>query len=331
MARSDLLINLFKAETAGDRPSFSRAAEAIIAEERAKKHHVLADRLSTALKSNGNGGVNGVTSEKKVNLSSNVGNLVADVSPERSFQQLILPSDVEQAARELVEEQRRVELLRAHNLEPRHRILLAGPPGNGKTSFAEALANELMYPLLVVRYEGVIGSYLGETTQRLHSLMDFARTRRCVLFFDEFDTVGKERGDEHDSGEIKRVVSTLLLQLDDLPSHVVLVTASNHPELLDRAVWRRFELRLELPMPTRAARERWFESLEKSFEESIGFKPRTLADKTSGLCFAELEQFALDVRRQYVLGLPDAKVSKIVKDRLNQYKARFSPRNARRG
>ncbi|MGP4763358.1 AAA family ATPase, partial [Klebsiella pneumoniae] len=89
----------------------------------------------------------------------------------------------------------------------------------------------------------LIGSYLGETSGRLKAMLDYARTRRCVLFFDEFETLGKERGDTHETGEIKRVVSSLLLQLDDLPDYVVVVAASNHPELLDSAVWRRFQLR----------------------------------------------------------------------------------------
>lgn len=126
---------------------------------------------------------------------------------------------------------------------------MTGEPGNGKTSLAEGIAHALAVPLVVARYDGLIASYLGETSSRLAKLFDYVRTRACVLFFDEFDTVGKERGDAHETGEIKRVVSSLLLQIDSLPSHVVVVTATNHPELLDRAVWRRFQLRLELPPP----------------------------------------------------------------------------------
>src|SRR3712207_6872521 len=95
----------------------------------------------------------------------------------------------------------------------------------------------------------MIGSYLGETAGRLKRVFEYARTTPCVLFFDEFDTIGKERGDVHETGEIKRVVSSLLLQIDALPSYVTVVVASNHPELLDRAVWRRFQLRLYLPPP----------------------------------------------------------------------------------
>ena len=86
-----------------------------------------------------------------------------------------------------------------------------------------------MVPLIVARYDGLIGSYLGETASRLRRLFDFARSRACVLFFDEFDTLGKERGDVHETGEIKRVVSSLLMQIDSLPDHVFVITAMNHP------------------------------------------------------------------------------------------------------
>src|ERR1700691_136147 len=123
-----------------------------------------------------------------------------------------------------------------------------------------------MVPMIVARYEGLIGSYLGETASRLAKLFDYVRTRACVLFFDEFDTLGKERGDVHESGEIKRVVSSLLLQIDGLPSHVVVVTATNHPELLDRAVWRRFQLKLELARPTREQVTEWLTALDGRLE-----------------------------------------------------------------
>jgi len=148
----------------------------------------------------------------------------------------------------------RSELLRSHNIEPRNRVLLEGAPGNGKTSLAEAIAAESMLPFYAVRYEGIVSSFLGETAGRIDQVFEFARTRRCVLFFDEFDTIAKERADEHETGEIKRVVSTLLLQIDRLPSHVIVVAATNHGELLDRAAWRRFQLRLALQPPSRGRR-----------------------------------------------------------------------------
>jgi SpoVK/Ycf46/Vps4 family AAA+-type ATPase len=237
---------------------------------------------------------------------------------------VLLPADVLKATSELIEEQQRRDILRSYGLEPRHRVLLSGPPGNGKTTLAEAIAQELMVPLFVVRYEAVVGSFLGETSGRLKRLFDFARTHQCVLFFDEFDTLGKERGDTHETGEIKRVVSSLLLQIDALPSHVVVVTATNHAELLDRAVWRRFQLRLNLPGPTLEQRTAWFDRFQERLGSSLGMSPRTLATKLKVNSFSDLEQFCEDVHRRYVLMLPNSDIHAVISDRLEQWKNRVS-------
>ncbi|MDE0035654.1 MAG: ATP-binding protein [Deltaproteobacteria bacterium] len=318
MARADLLLDLVRAGAKGDHPLFRKSLEALVAEERAKQHHVLADRLAAHLNVGVPGNSHAPTSPVGRNGPST--DSFHQISPERRLGDLVLPPNVTRAAAELVEEFQRADLLRAHNLEPRHRVLLTGPPGNGKTSLAEVFATELAVPLFAVRYESVIASYLGETAVRLSRLFDEVRTRRCVLFFDEFDVVGKERGDIHETGEIKRVVSSLLLQIDDLPSHVVVVTATNHPELLDRAVWRRFQVRLNLPAPTSALAEEWFCRFEKRLGEGLGHKPAALAKVLKGLSFSELEQFALDVQRQYVLTLPEGDLHAIVAERINQWR-----------
>ncbi len=317
MARSDLLIDLVRAGATGNHPLFRRAVEALIVEERAKQHHVLADRLEDHLRSRNDGtGIVPLSSARHVEL------LVDERSSQRRLDDLVLPAVVRGAAKELIEEHRRTDLLRSHNLEPRHRVLLVGAPGNGKTSLAEALATELAAPLFAVRYEGVIASYLGETALRLAQLFDFVRTRRCVLFFDEFDVVGKERGDAHETGEIKRVVSSILLQLDALPSTVVVVTATNHPELLDRAAWRRFQLRLELPPPAARDITNWFVHFEQAHDFQLGYSALTLAKNLRGLSFAELEEFTSDILRRYVLQLPNADIKAITKERLAQWRMR---------
>jgi SpoVK/Ycf46/Vps4 family AAA+-type ATPase len=320
MARADLLLDIVRAGAEGDHELFRKALEALVSEERAKQHNVLADRLAALLNTNGS-----ATRFARPPMPNGEARSFFEVRPRRTFADLVLPANAMQACSELVEEHRRADLLRAHNVEPRHRVLLVGPPGNGKTSLAEAIAAELAVSLFVVRYESVIGSYLGETAVRLAKLFAQVRSERCVLFFDEFDVIGKERGDVHETGEIKRVVSSLLLQIDQLPSHVVVVTATNHSELLDRAVWRRFQLRLDLPVPGKGQRMTWL----SRFEQRAGFKFEYshdhLARRLEGLGFAEIEQFALDVRRRWVLALPSGDMRAIVADRLKQWSSRAAP------
>jgi hypothetical protein len=315
VARADLILGLVRSAGQHDDAAFTRTVEALIAEEREKRHHVLADRIEAALRRNGNG-------HGRANGFAGVAELepgpgVEIATPERTLDSLVLPRPVCLACEELIEEQERVELLRAHGLEPRHRLLLTGPPGNGKTSLAEAIAESLYLPFVRIRYEAVIGSFLGETSARLAKVFEFARTRRCVLFLDEFDAIAKERGDEHETGEIKRVVSSLLLFVDEVPSHVVLIAASNHPELLDRAAHRRFELRLDLPIPTHAQRAAYFETFLSSLTGNPGYTPRRLADSTEGASFSALHDLTLDIRRQHVLH-PDRDLRHLIEQRVRR-------------
>ena len=313
MARSDLIISLAKAANSGDRQAARKATESLIAEERAKKHTTLARRLNETLSGYQNG-------RKPVSEDNRASDLLIKTEPDRCLSSLILNDQVNKECQTLIEEQHRADLLRSYNLEPRNRMLVQGPPGNGKTSLAEAIAYELFLPLYTVRYEGLIGSYLGETSGRLARMFEFVRTQQCVLFIDEFDTIGKERGDENETGEIKRVVSSLLLQIDQLPSHVVVIVASNHPELLDRAVWRRFQLKLTLHKPTRAQLAGWFEHLLEETEEKPGYTPGSLAKYLYGLSFAEVEDFWMDVKRTWVLGKPSITLKQAISKRLSYWK-----------
>lgn len=314
MARADLLIDLVTAARTGADDDLRRIVEAVIAEEEAKQHHVLADRLRQALRASANGHY--VTSPPG---AADVPGGLQVRTPRSHLDDLVLPDRVITGVLELVEEQRRIELLRAHGLEPRHRMLLLGPPGTGKTTLGDAIAEALVLPLATLRYETVIGSFLGETGGRLAQVFAWARTRRCVLFLDEFDAIAKERGDEHETGEIKRVVSSLLMLIDELPSHVVVVAASNHPELLDRAAGRRFEMTLHLPSPTPESRQQWWGRYLESLPVKIKATPKSLAQRTPVENFAELEDLGQDIRRRLVLN-PDANASRVVNERIARWR-----------
>lgn len=321
MARADLLLALVQSGAGGDELNFRRAAEALIAEEEGKKHRVLASQLADALTRQTRSGSNVSPLARNEAASA----LFYELEPERRTTDLVLPSTVRAAVGELVEEHHRRDLLRSHGVEPRHRVLLSGPPGGGKTSLAEAVASELAVPLLTVRYEGLIGSFLGETASRLDTLFAAVRIRPCVLFFDEFDTIAKERGDTHETGEIKRVVSSLLLQADRLPSHVVVIAATNHAELLDRAVWRRMQLRLGLPQPTRAAKVEFLNSWASRNNVDLGLSPRSIADRLGNVSFAELEDFVLDLQRRLILSGPEPHPTEVTQLVLKHWSTRANP------
>lgn len=317
MPRSDQIINLVRAGSSGDRHSFTRVLESIVAEERKKQHHVLADRLAEYLHLRSNGNGHGMHArgagpqDAAASLSSSIPHTIERI-PQRQLSQLVLTDSAMRVLRDFIEEQQRSDLLRAHNLEPRHTVLLHGPPGTGKTSLAEAISFELALPLFVVRYDEVVGSYLGETAARLSKLFAAARSRACVLFFDEFDAVGKERGDENETGEIKRVVSSLLMSIDSLPSYVVLVAATNHDRLLDFAAWRRFEVRIEHSLPQVAEMERWLQM--QSAGADISFRiPVTALRRVAGRAsLADLEVLYLSIARRIVLDGAEARTQSIV-------------------
>lgn len=324
MARGDLLLNLVRASVAGDKNAVRSAVETIIAEEKNKQHTVLADRLARAMQANGNG-MNKLA-PAPVSESGHKGReSIAEITPKRELGDMVLSKTCRTAVDQLIEEQQRSSLLRAHGLDPRHRLLLVGPPGNGKTSLAEAIAEALAVPFFVVRYEAMIGSYLGETASRLKRVFDYVRTTPCVLFFDEFDAVGKERGDIHETGEIKRVVTSLLMHVDELPSYAVVIAATNHSELLDRAVWRRFQLRLGLPAPGQKELTEYFDRFLASFDKHPDVTAHAIAKRLGAISYAEAEEFTLDVRRRDVMTMKERPLKKTIEEQLKLWQERVQP------
>jgi len=317
VARSDLLLSIVRAGAAGDQAALRSSVEAIVAEERGKNHNILADRLQRAINTVS------VTPPTRAFANNQAGrDTVLETEARQRLEDLVLPLPVVHQISQLIEEQHRADLLRAHGMQPRHRVLLSGPPGNGKTSVAEAVAEALAVQFFTVRYDALVGSFLGETNTRLARLFDYARTVPCVLFFDEFDSIGKERGDEHETGEIKRVVSFLLMQIDQLPSYVVTIAATNHAELLDRAVWRRFQLRLALPQPSRAALSAFLERQLALWPEDPGIRPPALATKLGTTSFAEALDFCQTVRRQHILSIGSRSLKNILREQIDLWASR---------
>lgn len=325
MARADLLIKLIKAGVINDKELFKKVTESIIAEERIKKHTILANELEKELQNHSSMPPNKPLYIPPNGNSSNfsIENFIQQITPVRNISDLVLSQTTYKFISDFVQEHHRGEVLRSYNLEPRNKILLVGAPGNGKTSLAEAIANSLYLPFYTIRYDGIIGSFLGETANRLRKLIEYIKTQNCVLFFDEFDSIGKERGDIHETGEIKRVVSSLLMQLDSLPSYVIVIAATNHPELLDKAVWRRFQIRVELTNPGPSMIVEWLNKFENKSGLTLPTSKTSLAKQLSGMNFSEIEEFGLNVQRKYILSLPETDIAGITSSCLKELSLKY--------
>lgn len=321
MAKSDSLIEIIKYALNDDKNKLRKSVEALCAEEREKQHLVVANKIENILI---NSKMNKNTREVAFinNRIMNSENLFIEKIPKRDINNIILSNENRNICDEFIEEQNRSELLRSYGLEPRNKILLIGPPGNGKTSLAEAIAESLSLPLYTVKYESIVGSYLGETASKLSSLIEYVKTRQCVLFFDEFETLGKERGDIHETGEIKRVVSSLLLSIDSLPSYVIVIAATNHDDLIDRAAWRRFQIKMKLDKPQIREVEKTLRLFEKRMNFKFNYSINKIAKSLLGYNFSEVEEFSMNVYRKYILNIPNNDLKKIIENEIAYFEKR---------
>ena len=178
-------------------------------------------------------------------------------------------------------------------------FLMYGPPGTGKSRLARYIAKDLGLDLYIARLDGLISSFLGSTSKNIRALFDFAAKTPCVLFLDEFDAIAKLRGDSQELGELKRVVNSFIQNLDTLSSHSIVIAATNHHELLDSAVWRRFSYRLALDFPTADLREKMW----TTFCAGLEFTEREFAllvDLSEGFSGSDIREVYVRLRRRQV-------------------------------
>lgn len=278
---------------------FRRAAQAIIVEEEAKKHTVLARELRTVLAANAGAGSaeQPLAPEPPVDRDSSLPLARVEYS-QRYLSDLVLDNDVSQSLSRLVREVQSWPALDAANLPRRNRLLLSGPPGCGKTSAVSAIAHELGRPLVTARVEGLISSYLGETAANLSNLFAFASTGPYVLFLDEFDSLGKMREDASDHGELRRVVNAVLQQIDAYSGPSLIVAATNHSQILDSALWRRFDTVIELGLPDQ---QQIASLLTRLLPAQGALLAREHANDLVGLPHAAAEYFVNSAKRHALL------------------------------
>ena len=253
MATIRQLAKLFQAVSGGDLESADQIAKQIASIEEKKGHHSAAQLLRGSLHSNGMRGHRAVEQISGVLMNGNF--LEAALSRGQSLTRLkdvMLRSACRKALEALIRETRHGAYLSSKGIRRRSKLLFVGPPGCGKSFTAQAIANELGLPHYTVRFDAVIGAYLGQTAIHLRELFRFASNNPSVLLFDEIDALGKQRGNPLDVGELDRIVIALMQELEFSETQGIVIATSNLPENLDRALWRRFDLILHFPKPTKS-------------------------------------------------------------------------------
>ena len=190
--------------------------------------------------------------------------------------------------------------LEAEGLKASVSMLLFGPPGCGKSRLARHIARKLGLDLYIARLDGLISSYLGSTSKNIRALFEFASRTPCVLFLDEFDALAKLRGDTQELGELKRVVNSFIQNLDSLGTQSVVLAATNHHELLDAAVWRRFSYRIEMGYPDQERRSRMW----REFLQPLAFSKKdteVLSDLSDGFSGSDIQEACLRLHRRRIM------------------------------
>ena len=305
MASGKLLRQLIKSGAQGDTAVFRLASEAVIKEEREKNHHLLANDLERLLYGSQ------ITTGDSVRrlhslpgLPTNKDNGLALLEARgvvREEKDIILSDTTQSALDEILMEHNRADTLQSYGMQPAQKLLFCGPPGCGKTLAAEVIAHALSMPLILVRLDSVISSFLGETAANLRKVFDYVSETPVVALFDEFDALTKDRGDSADHGELKRAVNAVLQMMDGYRGESILIATTNYETLLDKAVWRRFDEVVRFEMPNLEQIKRLLtlklSGIRRNFEADDG----QVASQFKGMSHADIERVLRRAVKEMIL------------------------------
>lgn len=292
-------IELFEALSRRDWDEINHVANSVVEYEREQKHFDAANKLRLAIETAiSNDGLSDSFVEAKHNAQVPPIDLLEKVEVQ-NVEMPILTSSVSQEIDSFLKEWSIKSELERKGITPRNRLLFYGPPGCGKTMLAKYLAKSLGMNLFLVRFDSLVSSFLGETGANLRKVFKFIESNRCILFIDEIDAIAKLRDDHTELGELKRVVISLLQNVDSISSNSILIAATNHAHLLDSALWRRFEIALKLDLPDEKSRVKF---VEKYLDSKItGDDLIFISEVCNGLSGSDLEQISKDTKRKVIL------------------------------
>lgn len=319
MASADQLKALLKSHIEGDDKRFYSVAMQLAAHEAKLGHGKLAEEMreliNQAKRRQGVGQPTPISRPR-----GELANLLTVSYPKARLNDMVLNETLEKKIQRVIREQRNAEKILSHGLTPRRKLLLIGSPGTGKTLTASVLAGELGIPLFEVRLDGLITKFMGETAAKLRQIFESTGQARGVYFFDEFDAIGSQRGLTNDVGEIRRVLNSFLQMIEQDRSHSLIVAATNHAEVLDQALFRRFDdvLCYELPAEPQIAQLLRARLLRFSVK---GVSWKRLAESAAGLSYAEVARAAEEALKEALIhdreSVTEADISKMLTERQN--------------
>lgn len=315
MASAQQIKALLKSHLEGNEAHFFSVAMQVAASEARKGHNRVAHEIREIIDEARSRGLLNSGATRPVPITRPQGELrdLLEASfPKARLKDMTLSEEVADRLKRIVKEQRNLQRIQAHGLPTRRRLLLVGPPGCGKTMSASVLAGELSLPLFTVRLDGLITKFMGETIAKLRLIFNALIQTRGVYLFDEFDSIGSDRGFDNDVGEIRRVLNSFLMFIEQDESNSLIIAATNHPQRLDAALFRRFDdlIRFELPNRTLL-----IEALKKRlslYDQVKDIDFASIAEEAEGLNFNDIIRVADEALKDMIIHENDVLTTKSI-------------------